>query len=45
MQWLDTMTYEQFMRDEMGLSGEPLEEIKRYIDPVAAARAAASGRT
>ena len=43
MQWLDTMTYEQFMRDEMGLSGEPLEEIKRYIDPVAAAQGCGLG--
>ena len=43
VQWLDTMTYEQFMRDEMGLSGEPLEEIKRYIDPVAAAQGCGLG--
>ena len=42
-QWLDSMTYEEFMRDEMGLSGESLAEIKRYIDPVAAAQGCALG--
>ena len=44
-QWLDSMTYEQFMRDEMGLERRGARRNQTYIDPVAAAQGCALGPT
>jgi len=42
-QWLDSMTYEQFLTDVMGIRGESLREVTRYINPVAAAQGCGLG--
>ena len=36
-QWLDSITYEQFLTDAMGLRGDALRDVTRYINPIAAA--------
>src|SRR6266478_8713076 len=35
--WLDSMTYQQFLTDVMGVDREVLPEVVRYINPVSAA--------
>jgi len=35
--WLDSMTYQQFLTDVMGVGPEVLPEVVRYINPVSAA--------
>jgi spermidine dehydrogenase len=42
-QWLDSITYQQFLTDVMGIRGEALHEVTRYINPVAAAEGAGLG--
>jgi spermidine dehydrogenase len=42
-QWLDSITYQQFLTDVMGIRGEALQEVTRYINPVAAAEGAGLG--
>ena len=42
-QWLDSMTYEQFMRNEMGLNGEALQHILDYSNPITAAKGCGLG--
>jgi spermidine dehydrogenase len=41
--WLDSITYEQFLTDVMGIRGNDLHEITRYINPVAAAEGCGLG--
>ena len=41
--WLDSITYEQFLTDVMGIRGEALREVTRYINPVAAAEGCGLG--
>jgi spermidine dehydrogenase len=42
-QWLDSITYEQFLTDVMGIQGDDLNQITRYINPVAAAEGCGLG--
>jgi len=35
-QWLDSMTYQEFLAQVVGIEPEPLAEVVRYINPVAA---------
>ncbi len=35
--WLDSMTYQQFLTDVMGIAPEDLREVTRYLNPVTAA--------
>jgi spermidine dehydrogenase len=42
-QWLDSMTYEQFLKDVVGIPVEAMPEITRYINPVAAAEGCGLG--
>lgn len=42
-QFLDSMTYEQFLRNEMGLSGEGLQHILDYSNPITAAKGCGLG--
>ena len=42
-QWLDSITYEQFLTDIVGIRGEDLHEVTRYINPVAAAEGCGLG--
>lgn len=42
-QWLDSITYEQFLTDVMGIRGQDLHEVTRYINPVAAAEGCGLG--
>ncbi len=42
-QWLDSMTYEQFLKDVMGIPAEAMPEITRYINPIAAAEGCGLG--
>jgi spermidine dehydrogenase len=42
-EWLDSITYEQFLSDVMGFHGEELRELTRYINPVAAAEGCGLG--
>jgi spermidine dehydrogenase len=42
-QWLDSITYEQFLTDVMGIRGDDLNQITRYINPVAAAEGCGLG--
>jgi spermidine dehydrogenase len=41
--WLDSITYQKFLTDVMGIQGEALKEVTRYINPVAAAEGAGLG--
>ena len=41
--WLDSMTYEQFLKDVVGIPVEAMPEITRYINPVAAAEGCGLG--
>jgi spermidine dehydrogenase len=42
-QWLDSITYEKFLTDVVGIRGEDLHEVTRYINPVAAAEGCGLG--
>jgi spermidine dehydrogenase len=42
-QWLDSITYQQFLTDVVGIRGEDLHEVTRYINPVAAAEGCGLG--
>jgi spermidine dehydrogenase len=42
-QWLDSMTYEQFLKDVVGIPAESMREITSYINPVAAAEGCGLG--
>jgi spermidine dehydrogenase len=42
-QWLDSITYEQFLKDTLGLGGQELKDITAYINPVAAAEGCGLG--
>jgi len=42
-QWLDTMTYEQYLTNVMGIQGEALREVTRYANPVMAANGCGLG--
>ena len=42
-QWLDSMTYEQFLKDVVGIPAEAMRDITSYINPVAAAEGCGLG--